>query len=250
MSATPCPDARTLERLLLGHLSGPQAEQLEAHVLECPRCVQVAQSLQADDALVLALHDADTLEPSPEQPLIDAVIPVLKRLRPSDQTQTLAPGDTGGERGSASTTGLPGPLTPADTPGVLGMLGAYRVLRELGAGGMGVVYLAEDPQLKRQIALKVIRPELMTRTDLRERFLREAQAVAAVEHDHIVAIFHVGEHGGVPYLAMPLLRRPDAGGTACARRRDRCRSTRCCGGAGRLARASPPPTSAAWSTAT
>jgi WD40 repeat protein/tRNA A-37 threonylcarbamoyl transferase component Bud32 len=85
-------------------------------------------------------------------------------------------------------------------------LGNYRLLHLLGQGGMGAVYLAEDEQLCRQVALKVIRPDASTSASSRERFLREARAAAAIEHDNIVAIYHVGEDQGIPFLAMPLLR--------------------------------------------
>ncbi len=137
--------------------------------------------------------------------MIDAVVPLLKRLRRADTTETLPPRDGASELTGDNTTGLAETATPPVRV-ELAELGEYRVLRQLGVGGMGVVYIAEDPKLRRQIALKIIRPDLVARADLRERFLREAQAVAAVEHDHIVAIFHVGEHNGTPYLAMPLLR--------------------------------------------
>jgi eukaryotic-like serine/threonine-protein kinase len=207
-AGTPCPDNRTLEQLLLGCLTGSEAEQLEAHIAACTRCVAVAQALQPADAVVRALHGADDGPTVPQQELIDAVVPLLKRLRPSDMTETVPPrGGRGVAAASANdTTGSFGPATPVGDALEITSLGDYRVLRQLGAGGMGVVYLAEDPQLRRQVALKVIRPELVARADLRKRFLSEAQAVAAVEHDHIVAIFHVGEHDGVPYLVMPLLR--------------------------------------------
>jgi len=69
-----------------------------------------------------------------------------------------------------------------------------------------MVFQARDPRLRRDVALKVIRPELVARADVRERFLQEAQAIAAIEHDNIVAIFQVDEDRGIPYLAMPLLR--------------------------------------------
>jgi serine/threonine protein kinase len=85
-------------------------------------------------------------------------------------------------------------------------LGPYRLLHELGGGGMGVVYLAEDVPLERMVALKVMRPALLTSATARHRFLREARSAAAIEHDHIVPIYHVGEDRGIPYLAMPLLR--------------------------------------------
>jgi serine/threonine protein kinase len=80
------------------------------------------------------------------------------------------------------------------------------VLKILGAGGMGVVYLAEDLQLQRRVALKVMLPTLAVSPSNRERFLREARAAAAIEHEHIVPIFQVGEDRGVPYLAMPFLK--------------------------------------------
>jgi serine/threonine protein kinase len=97
-------------------------------------------------------------------------------------------------------------LTPPQGPDELGRLGPYRVLKVLGAGGMGVVFQAEDPRLKRLVALKAMRPGLANGATARERFLREAQATAAVEHDHIVHIYQVGEERGVPFLAMPLLK--------------------------------------------
>jgi hypothetical protein len=96
-------------------------------------------------------------------------------------------------------------LTPAQGPGELGRLGPYRVLRILGAGGMGVVFQAEDPQLKRKVALKAMLPALAASESARKRFLREAQAAAAVKDDHIVTIHQVGEDRGVPFLAMEFL---------------------------------------------
>ena len=80
------------------------------------------------------------------------------------------------------------------------------MLKILGAGGMGVVYQAEDSHLKRAVALKVMKPALAASDSARRRFLREAQAAAAIEHDHIVSIYQVGEDRGLPYLAMQLLK--------------------------------------------
>jgi serine/threonine protein kinase/WD40 repeat protein len=97
-------------------------------------------------------------------------------------------------------------LAPAEQSDELGRLGPYRVLSVLGAGGMGVVFLAEDPTLKRKVALKVMLPTLAASASGRQRFLREAQTAAAIEHDHIVPIFQVGEERGVPFIAMPFLK--------------------------------------------
>jgi serine/threonine protein kinase len=96
-------------------------------------------------------------------------------------------------------------LTPPQAPDEIGRLGCYRVLKVLGVGGMGVVFQAEDPKLNRLVALKAMLPSLASPSNL-QRFLREAQAAASIEHDHIVAILQVDEDRGVPYIVMPFLR--------------------------------------------
>ncbi|HEV3445082.1 MAG TPA: serine/threonine-protein kinase [Gemmataceae bacterium] len=75
----------------------------------------------------------------------------------------------------------------------------------LGAGGMGVVFQAEDPQLQRLVALKAMLPGLAASDTAKQRFLREARAAAALKHDHIVTIYQVGEDRDVPFLAMEFL---------------------------------------------
>jgi serine/threonine protein kinase len=87
----------------------------------------------------------------------------------------------------------------------IGRLGPYRVLDVLGAGGMGVVFRAEDPALRRPVALKVMRRRLAASSAARQRFLREARAAAAVKHPHVVTLYHVGEDRATPFLAMELL---------------------------------------------
>src|SRR5690348_16902656 len=77
-------------------------------------------------------------------------------------------------------------LAPALSADELGWLAHYRVLKVLGQGGMGVVLLAEDTQLQRPVALKVIRPEIGQSLSNRQRFLREARAMAQVKNDHVV----------------------------------------------------------------
>jgi serine/threonine protein kinase len=97
-------------------------------------------------------------------------------------------------------------LAPPERTDEVGRLAGYRVLGELGRGGMGVVYRAEDLALRREVALKVMRPELAAHPVARARFLREARAQAAIEHDHIAVIHHIVEFDGVPFLVMPLLK--------------------------------------------
>jgi serine/threonine protein kinase len=97
-------------------------------------------------------------------------------------------------------------LSPAEQPDELGRLGNYRILRILGAGAMGIVFQAEDVHLKRPVALKAMRSSMASKEADRKRFLREAQTVAALDHEHIVPIYQVGEDRGVPFLAMKLLQ--------------------------------------------
>jgi serine/threonine protein kinase len=97
-------------------------------------------------------------------------------------------------------------LAPPQHAEEIGWLGPYRVLGVIGRGGMGVVFRAEDPQLKRKIALKAMLPSSATNAADVARFLREARSQAAVEHDHVAAIHQVGEDRGIPFIAMPLLK--------------------------------------------
>jgi len=85
-------------------------------------------------------------------------------------------------------------------------LGDFRLLERLGAGGMGVVYLARQESLGREVALKLIRPEQLYFAGARERFRREVETVARLQHPGIVPIYTVGEDAGVPYFAMEHVR--------------------------------------------
>jgi serine/threonine protein kinase len=85
----------------------------------------------------------------------------------------------------------------------------YRVDALVGRGGMGVVYRAYDPRLKRNVALKLIAPELSADERLRDRFLVEAEAAAALEHPNVIPIHDVGEVDGQLYLAMRFVEGSD-----------------------------------------
>jgi serine/threonine protein kinase len=90
----------------------------------------------------------------------------------------------------------------ADLPPVID---GCRVIRELGRGGMGIVVEAEDPVLCRRVAIKVITPQFAADGGARDRFLREAQAVARIEHQNVIPVYRVSECGGLPFLVMPKL---------------------------------------------
>ncbi len=86
------------------------------------------------------------------------------------------------------------------------LIGHYRVADELSRGGMGIVYRATDVRLNRDVALKVLPPELMHDADRRRRFVQEAQAASAIEHPNIAVIYDVDEADGHTFIAMELVR--------------------------------------------
>ena len=92
---------------------------------------------------------------------------------------------------------------------VAASIGKYEVLRLLGSGGMGTVYEARDPVLERRVAVKVLGAELARQPELRERFLREAQAAGRLRHPNIVQVYDVGESNGRLFLAMEFVAGSD-----------------------------------------
>jgi predicted Ser/Thr protein kinase len=100
----------------------------------------------------------------------------------------------------AAATTLAAP--PRDRTTALPDVAGYRILRGLGEGGMGAVFLAEDVTLGRKVAIKVISQTLAADEGARTRFLREARAMATVEHPHVARIYSYGESGGLVHIVM------------------------------------------------
>jgi serine/threonine protein kinase len=202
MAATKnCPSAALLESLLLGRLPLEDAEHLEAHLAGCTNCTATLCLLPAEDDLVRAVRAARIPPLSPED------TPVVQALSDWLSNQTGSYLKIGSPAAPAQETAPFLSDAAEQTPtGPASVLGPYQILRQLGAGGMGVVYLAFDPRLNRQVALKVIQPRHGNNPTMSRRFQDEAWALAAVESDHIVVVHDVGEDHGTLYLAMPLLR--------------------------------------------
>ncbi len=114
-------------------------------------------------------------------------MPEREPMKPAAQTSSTSPATAGGLAGS-------------DLSGKT--LGDFRLLRRLGQGGMGQVYLAEQIALKRKVALKIMRPDLAISSTSFQRFKAEAEAVARVTHAHIVQVYAFGEQDGLHYMAL------------------------------------------------
>jgi Leucine-rich repeat (LRR) protein/tRNA A-37 threonylcarbamoyl transferase component Bud32 len=199
-----CPSAHDLEQFLAGRLAVAQSEELAAHFLDCPHCLETAHNLlKAGDTLSDSLRGQSGAG-LPNNSQLRELIQRLKALPPaSEQTQAevVRPPDAHEATLESCTF-----LAPAEGPGEIGRLGTYRLLKVLGQGGMGIVFEAEDARLKRRVALKVMRPSVAVNPAARQRFLREAQSAASLTHDHIIAIYQVDEINNAPFLAMPILQ--------------------------------------------
>jgi serine/threonine protein kinase len=201
-----CPDAQSLQRFLLGRNTPDEATALEEHLDSCESCQATLNTLHADDSMVKALQAQNNTEDVTANDGVRLLTEWLKKLRPKsevipplDDTKTFEKSDN-----VASTVSFEF-LAPRQNPTELGRLGQYHVRKVLGAGGMGVVFEAYDPDLDRLVALKTMLPGQAAIPSARMRFLREAKAAAAIKHDHIVTIYQVGEDREIAFLAMEYL---------------------------------------------
>jgi serine/threonine-protein kinase len=190
-ATTPCPDSARWEDFLDGELPADERTRLGEHLDGCAACQQTLEGLTAAGADWAAA--ARALETPPDSdPLLRGAMEELK----GEGRSTEAP--------ARQTAGAPALsfLAPPEKPGQLGRLDGYEVLEVIGRGGMGVVLKALDPPRGRLVAIKVLAPEWATSPAARKRFAREAEATAAVRHEHVVAIHAVAEVDGLPYLVM------------------------------------------------
>lgn len=220
MHETSCPTDDDFEALVTGTLDDEDRARLESHVEECVGCAQRLDTAWKGCRLLV---DVDSIHVVPVNDKERKAIERGRQLLVDTSTDSFE--ETIGVDGSEIDNGHSGgPLTedpktnqtldmalfdrlgPAEGPDELARFAGYRVLRLIGRGGMGSVFEAEDLELRRAVALKVLNSELATVPKARERFVVEARATAAIEHDNIVDIYQVGEFNGIPFLAMPFLQ--------------------------------------------
>src|SRR5262249_26974727 len=170
LPADVCVTADEVAAFLGGRLDAAAAQALEAHIARCAECRQLLSAV-ARTATPGSAHLASlaaTFADSPEA--VDGGV-----------ADALPEGAT---------------------------VGRYVVLGQLGAGGMGVVYAARDPELDRKVALKLLRTDRVspdTQRPLQDRLLREAQAMGQLAHPNVVAVYDVGRFGNQVFVAMELV---------------------------------------------
>jgi len=199
VNVSPCPDPERLRTLLDVEAAGRDADPLVRHVGECPACQEALERLAVGDPqLARLVSTCARSRPEPDS----AFWPALHDLERLASRSTPPPTTTPAPHSDPNTTAFLDPDTRETTAGL--RIGPFEVVREIGRGGMGVVYLARDPQLHRDVAIKVLDKRLAGDPVARERFCREAKAAAGVGDDHIVAVHQVsgGGDGTPPYFVM------------------------------------------------
>jgi tRNA A-37 threonylcarbamoyl transferase component Bud32 len=193
---TGCLDDNEASEFASGSLSGDAAARVDRHLASCRDC----RSLVA------------ALAPSPGEADADSDVVTSPRRAARGKPNRRR----GGDSIAVASTVLPAPEgTPSTVPGkkrrdpvvIAGdTIGRYIILARLGAGGMGVVYTAYDPQLDRKVALKLLRTGGIAEAEARSRLIREAQAIAQLSHPNVVAVYDVGSADtGEVYIAMELV---------------------------------------------
>lgn len=214
---SPC-DSTRLRRLVFDTASAEGQEDIERHLEICDHCRQELEALAAEPAWWsktrehLSSGEIVPLSHAPNTPSAATnVTPRLDRPTsdppPTDRVSNDAQDGDFDDREADEWPGL-GFLTPSDELGNLGLLDGYEIREVLGRGGFGVVLKAFDPALHRFVAIKVLAANLATSGAAKRRFAREAQAAAAVMHEHVVAIHAVHEGGPVPYIVMQFIDGP------------------------------------------
>jgi predicted ATPase len=181
---TVCPSNEELINLLDDALSTAQGEALACHVEGCAACQQTLAHLTGTPNTIKNLpHDLETEDKT------------LKRLKGTPPWLTpTAPAMNGGQSEIESVSRAL-PLVPG-----------YEIVRELGRGGMGVVYQAVEPSLERHVALKFLPLDYARDPARLARFLREARTASALNHPHICTVHALGEHEGQPYLVLEFIQ--------------------------------------------
>jgi WD40 repeat protein len=187
------PTAGDLAAFVAGRANPVVSAEIERHLIDCSACCQAMLALHDDDAFVRGLRSAAA---APRPDFGPDASGIAARFAPTAQP-TIPPFDDETLPGAQ-----PSETAPAGVPAVLLDHPRYRVVRRLGDGGMGSVYLAEHRLMNRLVAIKLVRPELVRNPACVERFRREVQAAARLSHPNIVTAYDAEHVGDLHLLVM------------------------------------------------
>jgi eukaryotic-like serine/threonine-protein kinase len=186
-------------------------DELAGQAVRCPACKATLSAVSRSDtpAASKTAKDPSTIQSISSAKESTSVARPARQSAPSEssgwgvptmEATTAPPPRPSGAQESAG--GAPGKASRGGQREEMpANIGPYQVSHELGRGAFGVVYKGHDPKLKRDVAIKVLNRNALHSTKAVERFLREAQVVAQMHHNHIIPVFELGEHEGCHYIA-------------------------------------------------
>ena len=185
MDTTSCPSADVLADYVLGKVSAAETAAIVSHVETCPACQTQLETLDTlSDTVITFLRRAAIGEAEADDSLLDEVLSKIEAI-----TSNCGSSSAGNDQCSQAP--------------FLGNLAPNRLIRKLGEGGMGCVYLAEDEALQKQVAVKVPYRRLFESDQELDRVLTEARAAARLKHVGIVPVLYFGrEADGTCYIVM------------------------------------------------
>ena len=195
-----CPPKAALEAFMLGRMSDNDLHDFANHVQGCENCRARLESLQSETIRHSANSSSESNSlGSDSSPELNAqtILPGSDSAV-GKSTERVGDHDTHPQNSLSSTR----PSGATDGSHVGSQFGRYEIQATLGAGGMGAVYLAHDPELDRKLAIKVPFSQGAEKDAILDRFRREARAVAQITHPNICQIYDVSEVDGTPYMAM------------------------------------------------
>ncbi len=219
--ASICPDQKTLAQLIEGTLPDADLKRWTDHLGDCENCQAAIQTI-ATGAIEIDRYVGDlvSIDPPDESSYWQVVKELEIDLKTSSERPAFADtqarsGERDAERPSdeqkrdlsaSSKSDFPF-LEPSSDPAFIGQLHHFLIARVIGRGGMGIVLEAFDTHLQRNVAIKVLNPQIQQNEIARQRFCREGRAAAAISHEHVVSMHHVAKanEGEIAYLVMQLI---------------------------------------------
>lgn len=196
MKIVSCPDRDTLFGYLIGTIPEADATAVAEHLSGCSRCEETVQALESRSDTILSALRQPVEGGVGDEPACRRLLERLRGLE-SGHSDPSAPPAAQPHRNASGES-----VQPPPRPRRTKVLGDYELLKKLGQGGMGAVYLARHTRLKRTVALKVLPKDRLANAEAVARFEREMEAVGRLDHPQIVRALDAREVGGIRFLVM------------------------------------------------